>query len=112
MMFGWGYRERAITPTDPAAYDGFVKSGDLPRHYPPFNAVIYSLENFLPLVDLHQGTYWRPKSASRLRRPAAGPLWKAAQMVPVGAYPRRMGTYAAAGGRALRLGASGLVFTR
>jgi hypothetical protein len=60
MMFGWGYRGRAITPTDPAAYDGFVKSGDLPRHYPPFNAVIYSLENFLPLVDLHQGTYWRP----------------------------------------------------
>jgi hypothetical protein len=60
ITFGWGYRERAITPTDPAAYDGFVKSGDLPRHYPPFNAVIYSLENFLPLVDLHQGTYWRP----------------------------------------------------
>jgi hypothetical protein len=60
MMFGWGYRERAITPTDPAAYDGFVQSGDMPRHYPPFNAVIYSLENFLPLVDLHQGTYWRP----------------------------------------------------
>ena len=60
MMFGWGYRERAITPTDPTAYDGFVQSGDMPRHYPPFNAVIYSLENFLPLVDLHQGTYWRP----------------------------------------------------
>jgi hypothetical protein len=60
MMFGWGYRGRAITPTDLAAYDGFVKSGDLPRHYPPFNSVIYSLENFLPLVDLHQGTYWRP----------------------------------------------------
>ncbi len=60
MMFAWGYRERAITPTDPAAYGGFVQSGELPRHYPPFNAVIYSLENFLPLVDLHQGQYWRP----------------------------------------------------
>jgi hypothetical protein len=41
------------------------------RHYPPFNAMIYSLENFLPLVDLHQGTYWRPNphhgSAGQLR---------------------------------------------
>ena len=27
MMFGWGYRGRAITPTDPTAYDGFVQSG-------------------------------------------------------------------------------------
>ncbi|HVA83728.1 MAG TPA: hypothetical protein VNF28_02405 [Candidatus Binataceae bacterium] len=60
MLFGWGYRERAITPTEPAAYEAFVQSGEPPRHYPPFNAVVYSLENFLPVVDLHQGTYWRP----------------------------------------------------
>ena len=77
MMFGWGYRGRAITPTDLAAYDGFVKSGDLPRHYPPFNAVIYSLENFLPLVDLHQGTYWRPNphhGSGGQQRPLSGRL--------------------------------------
>ena len=60
VLFGLGYRERAITPTEPAAYDAFVENGEPPRHYPPFNAVVYSLENFLPLVDLHQGTYWRP----------------------------------------------------
>ena len=74
--------------------------------------MIYSLENFLPLVDLHQGTYWRPNpqyGSGGQQRPLSGRL---AQMVPVGAYPRRMGTYTAAGGRALRLGASGLVFTR
>ena len=60
VLFGLGYRERAITPTEPEAYDCFVKSGEPPRHYPPFNAVVYSLENFLPVVDLHQGMYWRP----------------------------------------------------
>lgn len=71
LLFGWGYRERAITPTESAAYDCFVQSGEPPRHYPPFNAVVYSLENFLPIVDLHQGTYWRPNprhgSGGRLR---------------------------------------------
>jgi len=60
VLFELGYRERAITPTEPAAYDAFVQSGEPPRHYPPFNAVVYSLENFLPVVDLNQGTYWRP----------------------------------------------------
>jgi hypothetical protein len=71
MLFGWGYRERAITPTDPDAYDCLIQSGESPRHYPPFNAAIYSLENFLPLVDLNQGAYWRPNprhgSGGRLR---------------------------------------------
>jgi hypothetical protein len=60
VLFGLGYRERAITPTEPAAYDAFVRNGEPPRHYPPFNAIVYSLENFLPVVDLNQGTYWRP----------------------------------------------------
>ncbi len=60
VLFGLGYRERAITPTEPDAYDGFIQNGEPPPHYPPFNAVVYSLENFLPVVDLHQGMYWRP----------------------------------------------------
>jgi hypothetical protein len=60
VLFGLGYRERAITPTEPAAYEAFVQNGEPPRHYPPFNAIVYSLENFLPVVDLNQGTYWRP----------------------------------------------------
>jgi hypothetical protein len=60
VLFEIGYRERAITPTEPVAYDAFVQNGEPPRHYPPFNAIVYSLENFLPVVDLNQGTYWRP----------------------------------------------------
>ena len=59
-LFGWGYRAGLITPTEENAYQEFINSGAPPRHYPPFSSFVYSLENFLPVVDLHQGTYWRP----------------------------------------------------
>jgi hypothetical protein len=51
---------RIITPTEEPAYREFVASGEAPPHYPVFNPLIYSLENFLPVVELHQDKYWRP----------------------------------------------------
>ena len=60
ILFGWGYRMRIITPTEEAAYREFVATGDAPPHYPVFNPLVYSLENFLPVVELHQDKYWRP----------------------------------------------------
>jgi hypothetical protein len=60
VFFGWGYRSRLITPTEADAYSTFVRTGEPPLHYPSFNAFVYSLENFMPVVDLHQGIYWRP----------------------------------------------------
>ena len=60
VLFGFGYLARIVTPTEAAAYGAFIESGTAPPHYPPFNAFIYSLESFLPLVALHQGEYWRP----------------------------------------------------
>jgi hypothetical protein len=60
VLFRWGYGVGLITPTEESAYRTFVESGSPPRHYPPFSSLVYSLENFLPVVDLHQGTYWRP----------------------------------------------------
>jgi hypothetical protein len=60
LLFGWGYRAGLIAPTEESAYHAFIGSGAPPRHYPPFSSFVYSLENFLPVVDLHQGTYWRP----------------------------------------------------
>jgi hypothetical protein len=59
-LFRWGYSARLITPTEETAYESFVKTGSPPPHYPPFNSFVYSLENFLPVVELHQGNYWRP----------------------------------------------------
>ena len=60
VLFGWGYSMRAVSPTDQAAYESFMQNGTTPPHYPHFNAFVYSLENFLPVVDLNQGMYWRP----------------------------------------------------
>ncbi|HVN91645.1 MAG TPA: hypothetical protein VMT61_17665 [Candidatus Binataceae bacterium] len=69
VLFRSGYRARLITPTEAEAYDVFVKTGEPPPHYPPFNSFVYSLENFLPVVDLHQGTYWRPNPRHTPMRP-------------------------------------------
>jgi len=64
-LFGAGYRMKIITPTEASAYGKFAETGSAPGHYPPFNAFVYSLENFLPVVDLHQGEYWRPNPGLR-----------------------------------------------
>ncbi len=60
ILFDLGYRARLIAPTEARAYESFNATGEAPAHYPPFSSFIYSLENFLPVVDLHQGAYWRP----------------------------------------------------
>jgi hypothetical protein len=65
VLFRWGYAARLIAPTEENAYHTFAKTGTPPIHYPPFNSFVYSLENFLPVVDLHQGTYWRPNPHHR-----------------------------------------------
>jgi hypothetical protein len=64
-LFEWGYRARLITPTEESAYESFCATGEPPPHYPPFSSFVYSLENFLPVVDLHQETYWRPNPRHR-----------------------------------------------
>jgi hypothetical protein len=71
VLFRSGYKAGLITPTEESAYHAFIGSGAPPHHYPPFSSFIYALENFLPVVDLHQGTYWRPNPHHhpRHRRP-------------------------------------------
>ncbi len=72
VLFRWAYRARLITPTEEAAYETFCATGEPPSHYPPFSSFVYSLENFLPVVDLHQGTYWRPNPRHRRALDARG----------------------------------------
>ncbi len=36
----------------------------IPKEYPEFNAFIYSLDVFLPIVDLHQEDYWIPATTA------------------------------------------------
>lgn len=35
----------------------------LSKDYPRFNALVYSLDMFVPLLDLHQANYWLPSSS-------------------------------------------------
>jgi hypothetical protein len=67
VLFGLGYYARVIAPTEAHAYQTFMETGAPPPYYPPFNSVVYSLENFLPVVELHQGEYWRPNPLHPIR---------------------------------------------
>lgn len=59
ILFGWGHSAGVITPS----------GKDSPAQAAPFNPVIYSLENFLPLVDLHQAKQWLPDPNIRQPHP-------------------------------------------
>jgi hypothetical protein len=67
VLFAWGYRARLVTPVEETAYNVFIDSGAAPPHYPPFHPLMYALENFLPVVELHQGEYWRPNPLQHAR---------------------------------------------
>jgi hypothetical protein len=36
--------------------------GDITYPYPQFNPALYSIDVFLPIVDLHQESYWIPNT--------------------------------------------------
>jgi hypothetical protein len=50
-LFSWGHSAGVITP---------IASEQQAQHYKPFNSFVYSLETFLPLVELHQARHWLP----------------------------------------------------
>ena len=62
-LFRRGYRRGLVTPTNTGEYtvekDGAQASSD---DYPKFNAFIYSLETFVPLVKLGIGDHWMPNA--------------------------------------------------
>ena len=39
----------------------YIDKGELPKHYPKFNALMYSIDMFIPIVDLRQESYWLPR---------------------------------------------------
>lgn len=45
-----------------------VAGSDIAEVYPGFNPLIYSLDSFLPIVDLHQEAYWLPSADRGLYR--------------------------------------------
>ncbi|HYA34097.1 MAG TPA: hypothetical protein VEF03_00690, partial [Candidatus Binataceae bacterium] len=67
ILFRFGYDARMITPIEQSAYETFSETGEPPPFYPAFNAFVYSLDNFLPVVELHQCDYWRPNPLHRTK---------------------------------------------
>jgi len=56
---GKGKNSQFITPSDMRAYD---EKGKLEKGYPKFNSFFYALDLFLPIIDLHQASYWLPNA--------------------------------------------------
>ncbi len=77
VLFQCGYNVGVMSPTAADAYETFAHSGEAPPHYPRFNAFIYSLENFLPVVDLQLGNHWRPNVHQKVTLDPAAGTWSA-----------------------------------
>jgi sRNA-binding regulator protein Hfq len=67
ILFGWRlfkacYRRGIVVPTDSSrAYSkDAARAHRLSEDYPRFNAFIYSLEKFVPLLSLEMGQHWLP----------------------------------------------------
>src|SRR4051794_10672506 len=71
VLLGWwlfqrGYNQGLVTPTEGRAF--VVEHGwthQLSESYPRFNAFIYSLETFVPLLKLQVSQYWIPNANRR-----------------------------------------------
>jgi len=59
-VFGAGYGHGAISPYHPLSYEIVFRGGAVPKYDPPFSAFWYSLDTFLPIVDLRQKDRWMP----------------------------------------------------
>ena len=59
LLFRSGYKRAIIIPAKDSAFD---KDGQLLSSYPKFNAFIYSLEAFVPLLKLGLEDYWVPNA--------------------------------------------------
>jgi sRNA-binding regulator protein Hfq len=69
-LFAIGYMGGLITPekefacseTTSSSTDNGVLRGRLSAFYPRFNFLVYSIDAFVPLIDLHQAKYWLPNA--------------------------------------------------
>ena len=63
--FSWNYSDtsKLISPSKVRAYKSpSTQTKILSNDYPTFNPFLYSLDAFVPIVDLHQQSYWLPNA--------------------------------------------------
>jgi hypothetical protein len=77
----WAYQDQSPS-TKPVTVLNLGASSETPtkpthvrREYPRFVAPVYSLDAFLPIVDLRQKNYWIPKPTTTFGWVALGYLW-------------------------------------
>jgi hypothetical protein len=66
IVFGSAYRQGGIVPSERDAYKE-LKKGSLPGYYEPFCALTYSVDVFVPVIDLKQRNEWIPATTSDAR---------------------------------------------
>jgi hypothetical protein len=74
-VFNGARRFEAMVPSQPAVYgDSAYKNNPrwLPPEYPRFNAFVYSMDLFLPIIDLQQEAFWRPQGSKSVVRSFGG----------------------------------------
>jgi len=91
ILIGWrlfkkGYSHGLIMPLSDSAYvegniDNLEQSNGsqrISKIYPVFNSLVYSIDVFVPLVELHQVKYWLPNAnrAFEPKRKVLAPLYK------------------------------------
>jgi len=59
-LFDMGFQAGVMAPTDKNAYAAEGGDRRVAAGYPTFNPLMYSLDVFVPVVNLHQGKYWLP----------------------------------------------------
>jgi len=62
LIFGWANARGLMAPSSPEILTDplYRAGGTIPPDYPRFEAFFYSLDAFLPIVDLHQEGFWLP----------------------------------------------------
>ena len=71
MLFEWGYREDLLRYTGAVERSSLATAGARELNI-GFTAVIYSLDPFIPLVDLHEGRQWIPDTEAGAHRFSVG----------------------------------------
>lgn len=64
VWFGQAKRAEVMTTANEEVFldASYARDRVEPKEYPQFNAVVYSLDAFLPIIDLRQEAYWMPNA--------------------------------------------------
>ena len=65
ILIGWAFfwfaeTQDLIRPAKDRAYTEYSQTHKIPENYPNFHPLVYSLDVFIPFVDLYQKNYWLP----------------------------------------------------